>query len=598
MIPYKGIIFYFHIMYFLSQIKLQCMSAFQISFEGPAVGPDARDLAEQDGPNLENLSPEERQRILELQQIQVELATVVNSREITEQYLRTLERWFVRVLDDVEDLTEEDLSDPNSDYNKLVNKITILRSQIQAYLEDEIELTQAEWRVQLLDLQGQTTAALQDLLGEVTITADIEMTSEDRADLFTQASENMRTMVDEIEWISDEQREFLVQIIESAGGLENISANDIYLMKSVGIDLASLFLVNSEGRARKDAMEEGDVFLVNFGGNYSVDRAIGAWDILDISNVYRVKINGIEWIRGHSPRPGYYTSDGRYLAIHDGYRLEVVEKREYSEDENAEDFENSTQSRIEEFRRNYIDEWMYENIFESEETQLEIPFVMDIDKQTFANYISDGMTDYVSFDEGNWVLSVGDGYDSFEDAFWEFAGSIGDFEARPNESLARNPAFLARLNEVCNALWVNPSHMLIVMRAESGINPNLENQIAVREGRPWAVWLIQFMPSTARWLGTSREALLGMSGIEQLEYVYRYFEPYAWRLRSVEDLYKATFFPAAIGQPLSWVFRSSRLSPQSIARENPWIARHSTRADGFIDGFAFRRYVAHHVGNA
>jgi len=80
-----------------------------------------------------------------------------------------------------------------------------------------------------------------------------------------------------------------------------------------------------------------------------------------------VKINGIEGTRGHSPRPGYYSPDGRYLAIHDGYRVEIVEKRVFDpETESSEDFENANTARIEEFRREHIDSWMYENVFTSE----------------------------------------------------------------------------------------------------------------------------------------------------------------------------------------------------------------------------------------
>lgn len=586
-------------MFGMRQFKKLFLQCIFTSFEwelshGPDDGSREWDITNE---RFAELSQREREIYTELRDIRREIDAVVNAREITEEYLRVLERWFSRILDNVEDITQEDLENPNSDYNKLINKISIVQAQIQEYLSDELELTEAEWRVQLIELQGQTSAALSDLLGDVIITADIDMTSAQREDLFTEASESLTSIVNEIEGLSDEQRAFLLQIIEEAGGLENISADDIYLMKSVGIDLASLFLINSEGRTTKDSMQEGDVFLVNFWGNYSVDRAIWAGDILDISSVYTVKINGTIGIRGHDPRPWYYTRDGRYLAIHDGYRLEIIEQREFGETEKAQDFENATIARISEFRRNYIDEWMYENVFESEETRLEIPFVMDIDRDAFSAYINEGMTDYVQFDEVAWVLSVEGGHDSFREAFWEFASSVGDFEARPSETLTRNPAFMSRLRDICEALWVNPSHMLIVMRAESGIQPNLENRLAVQEGRPWAVWLIQFMPSTARNLWTSREELLRMSWVEQLDYVYRYFEPYRWRLNSVEDLYKATFFPAAIGKPLNWVFQARNLSPQSIARENSVIARHSTRPDGYIDGYAFRRYVNAHIAN-
>ena len=40
-----------------------------------------------------------------------------------------------------------------------------------------------------------------------------------------------------------------------------------------------------------------------------------------------------------------------------------------------------------------------------------------------------------------------------------------------------------------------------------------------------ATGLIQFLPSTARGLGTTTDALAGMSSVEQLNYVEKYFDP-------------------------------------------------------------------------
>jgi hypothetical protein len=61
--------------------------------------------------------------------------------------------------------------------------------------------------------------------------------------------------------------------------------------------------------------------------------------------------------------------------------------------------------------------------------------------------------------------------------------------------------------------------------------------------------LIQFMDATARGLNTTTEALAAMSAVEQLDYVSRYFQPYAGKLHSLSDNYMAILWPAAIGKP-------------------------------------------------
>jgi len=64
-----------------------------------------------------------------------------------------------------------------------------------------------------------------------------------------------------------------------------------------------------------------------------------------------------------------------------------------------------------------------------------------------------------------------------------------------------------------------------------------------------AVGLIQFMPTTARWLGTTTENLELLSAVSQLYYVGKYFEPYAPRIHSLSDMYMAILLPKYIGQP-------------------------------------------------
>ncbi|WP_022699313.1 hypothetical protein [Euryhalocaulis caribicus] len=62
-----------------------------------------------------------------------------------------------------------------------------------------------------------------------------------------------------------------------------------------------------------------------------------------------------------------------------------------------------------------------------------------------------------------------------------------------------------------------------------------------------ATGLIQFMPPTAKGLGTSTAGLAVMHPVEQLEYVKAYFAPYASRIHTLPDMYMAILMPAFVG---------------------------------------------------
>lgn len=124
-------------------------------------------------------------------------------------------------------------------------------------------------------------------------------------------------------------------------------------------------------------------------------------------------------------------------------------------------------------------------------------------------------------------------------------------------------AFLAKVAEVSAKLGIQPDWLMIVMKMESGLNPQAVNYNGGATG------LIQFMPATAAGLGTSTTALFNMSNVEQMDWVYKYFKPYAGRLFSVTDLYMVTFFPVALGKPDNYVLQTSSLHADTIARANP-----------------------------
>lgn len=71
-----------------------------------------------------------------------------------------------------------------------------------------------------------------------------------------------------------------------------------------------------------------------------------------------------------------------------------------------------------------------------------------------------------------------------------------------------------------------------------------------------ATGLIQFMPSTAKGLGTTTDKLAAMTAEDQLNFVWKYFSPFKGRLKSLSDIYMAILWPAAVGKPESYVLFS------------------------------------------
>lgn len=88
-------------------------------------------------------------------------------------------------------------------------------------------------------------------------------------------------------------------------------------------------------------------------------------------------------------------------------------------------------------------------------------------------------------------------------------------------------------------------YLMACMAFESGetFSPSIRNFAG-----SGATGLIQFMPATARGLGTTTDALAAMSAVDQLKYVKWYFRPYYTRINSLSDMYMAILMPKYVGQ--------------------------------------------------
>ncbi len=152
--------------------------------------------------------------------------------------------------------------------------------------------------------------------------------------------------------------------------------------------------------------------------------------------------------------------------------------------------------------------------------------------------------------------------------------------------------FLKKVINVSDTLGLkNPNHLMAVMYKESGFNPKARN------GDTLATGLIQFMPATASALNTNVNALYNMSNVEQLDYVLKYYQLIKkWthkNLYTYEDLYLATFFPAALGKPDDYILKTSKLSAGIIAAQNPGI---DLDKNHIITVGEFKMYTRKHLG--
>lgn len=123
--------------------------------------------------------------------------------------------------------------------------------------------------------------------------------------------------------------------------------------------------------------------------------------------------------------------------------------------------------------------------------------------------------------------------------------------------------FLDAVVEMSGRLGVNPSYITTIMALETGRRFTSDVTNAAGSG---ATGLIQFMPSTAKALGTSTELLAKMTPIEQLVYVEKYFKPYTGAMDRLVDCYLAVLYPDAMGGAMDDVIWS-KTSTTSFLRK-------------------------------
>lgn len=129
------------------------------------------------------------------------------------------------------------------------------------------------------------------------------------------------------------------------------------------------------------------------------------------------------------------------------------------------------------------------------------------------------------------------------------------------EALRDDPAGVAAVMGAVDRRW-NPAEVAWVVEIESRWHPEATNMLSDATG------LIQFLPSTARRLGTTTDALRRMSRREQAPFVGRYFASVHGRPTMVGDTYLAVFAPAHVGHADQEVIYAE---PSLGWRQNPGL---------------------------
>lgn len=126
------------------------------------------------------------------------------------------------------------------------------------------------------------------------------------------------------------------------------------------------------------------------------------------------------------------------------------------------------------------------------------------------------------------------------------------------------PEFRDKVRVISGRLGCDPDDLMTCMAWESGrsFSPSKKNMAG-----SGATGLIQFMPATAKGLGTTTAALAGMTAVQQLDWVEKYFQPYKGKLSTLADLYMAILWPSAVGKPMEHVLWNKANRPTTY-RQN------------------------------
>lgn len=122
----------------------------------------------------------------------------------------------------------------------------------------------------------------------------------------------------------------------------------------------------------------------------------------------------------------------------------------------------------------------------------------------------------------------------------------------PLEGVQKLAAWIVRMGKPL----YHTSYMLSAFALETSGKHGPTFNPAIKNPNTGATGLIQFMPKgSALDIGTTCEALAKMTFVEQLDYVFKYFEKYNYikKCNTLEDYYLSIFYPRLVGHDVNEV---------------------------------------------
>jgi hypothetical protein len=157
---------------------------------------------------------------------------------------------------------------------------------------------------------------------------------------------------------------------------------------------------------------------------------------------------------------------------------------------------------------------------------------------TYVSHIPDKVAELARQYSESAASALGVGTGSYAEA--NLTGVKGDW--------VKDAPFITEVNRVSQKFNIDAGDLLGMMQSESGINPAALNSSGGASG------LIQFMPATAKNLGTTTQAIRGMSRAQQMPLVEKYFDMVGLpRGASAGQLYTSVFLPAFVKKPSNYV---------------------------------------------
>ena len=185
--------------------------------------------------------------------------------------------------------------------------------------------------------------------------------------------------------------------------------------------------------------------------------------------------------------------------------------------------------------------------------------IEEMSEEVFAQAVQDEPPAWEMDEEPSEI--TGNFYGQLMQKFTDERDDSGSYLATASTVMQDDPEFAGEVQRLATKYSVNPMALLAVMDFETGGTFDVAQKNAAGSG---ATGLIQFMPKTARSLGTSVEELAGMSRAEQMVYVEKYLDQFAGKIRGqkgVDDIYMAVLWPAAAGKPDGYpIFKSGTIA--------------------------------------